>query len=283
MDVTASNVVAAPAATPLPSRQPEPTDGPSRRTARQLIAGSLEIEIAADFEGMSQAAAEFLIETLRAKPDALVCLPSGSSPVRVFELLVAARRQTPDLFDRVRVIKLDEWGGLDLDDPASCETYLQARFIQPLGISPGRYFAWNSRPADPESECARVAAWLAANGPIDVCLLGIGTNGHLGLNEPGEALRARPHRARLTEESAGHGMLQGARQRPQYGLTLGLGDLLQSRRIVLLASGESKAIPLERLSWGEVFTDCPATFLWLHPRVTIFADEAAMSRARFGP
>jgi galactosamine-6-phosphate isomerase len=202
--------------------------------------------------------------------------------VRVFELLIEARRRTPALFERARVIKLDEWGGLDMDDPASCETYLQARFIQPLGISAERYFAWNSRPADPTGECARVAAWLAANGPIDVCLLGIGTNGHLGLNEPDESLRSGPHVARLTDESAGHGMLKTARRQPEFGLTLGMADLLQSRQIVLLASGESKAIQMERLSWGEVFTDCPATFLWLHPRVTVFADEAAMSRARYG-
>lgn len=253
-----------------------------QRTTHGLVSRPLRIEVAPDFEGMSQAAAAFLVETLRARPDALVCLPSGSSPVRVFELLIEAQQQTPNLFAHTRVIKLDEWGGLDMDDPASCETYLQARFIRPLGISSDRYFAWNSRPVDPAHECARVAAWLTANGPIDVCLLGIGTNGHLGLNEPDESLHSGPHVTRLARESAGHGMLKAARRQPEYGLTLGVGDLLQSRQIVLLASGESKAAQMERLSWGEVFTDCPATFLWLHPSVTIFADEAAMSRARFG-
>jgi galactosamine-6-phosphate isomerase len=227
---------------------------------------------------MSRAAAEFLVAAVRAKPDLLLCLPAGSSPARVFELLIEARSRDPRLFARIRVIKLDEWGGLDMDDPASCEAYLQTRFLRPLGISPERYFGWRSVPPNPAEECDRVAAWLADQGPIDLCLLGIGTNGHLGLNEPGISLQPGPHVAQLTEESAGHGMLARARRRPEFGLTLGMADLLRSRQVVLLASGETKAAQMERLSWGEVFTECPASFLWLHPAVCLFADEAAMSR-----
>jgi galactosamine-6-phosphate isomerase len=260
--------------------QTEPKTKASLPNSRPMVRCGVRLEVAPDSEGMSRAAAAFIVARLRTKPDALLCLPSGASPVRVFELLVEEHRRDPRLFARARFIKLDEWGGLAMDDPASCETYLQTRLVQPLGISPGRYFAWDSSPADPAAECARVAAWLAANGPIDLCLLGIGTNGHLGLNEPDEALRPGPHVARLSEESVGHGMLAAARRAPRFGLTLGMGDLLQSRQILLLASGESKARQMERFFWGEVFTDCPASFLWLHPAVSVFADEAAVARVR---
>lgn len=251
----------------------------SAAVCREFKRASWRITVAPDFEGMSRAAAAFLLAAIRAKPDSLLCLPSGASPVRLFELLAEEHRRDPRRFARLRVIKLDEWGGLEMDDPASCETYLWRRFLQPLGIGPDRYFGWRSCPQNPSQECDRVAAWLAKHGPIDLCLLGIGINGHLGLNEPALSLRPGPHVAQLTEESAGHGMLAHARRRPEYGLTLGMADLLQSRQVVLLASGESKAPQIERLAWGEVFTDCPASFLWLHPSVALFADEAAMSRA----
>ncbi|HEY9171989.1 MAG TPA: 6-phosphogluconolactonase [Verrucomicrobiae bacterium] len=236
------------------------------------------LQVLPDYETMSQAAAAFLVEAVGRKPDALFCLPTGVSPARTYELLVAQARRQPGLFDRARWLKLDEWGGLAMDDPASCEADLRTKVIEPLRVRPERFFGWQSRPADPAAECRRVAGWLAANGPIDVCLLGLGLNGHLGLNEPAEALQPDPHMASLSETSLRHAMLKSARSRPQYGLTLGMADLLQSRRIVLLVSGTHKAEPLRRFFTREITTQFPASFLWLHPAVTIFCDRAAAAR-----
>ena len=233
------------------------------------------MKVSPDYEKMSQAAAAFLVEEVRRKPDTLFCLPTGASPARTYELLVAHNGDEPGLFAQARWLKLDEWGGLAMDDPASCEADLRAKLIEPLRVSPERFFGWQSRPADPATECRRIAAGLAANGPIDVCVLGVGTNGHLGLNEPAEALQPGPHVAELSETAASHSMLKSARSRPQFGLTLGMADLLQARKIVLLVSGSHKAEPLRRFFTHEITTQFPASFLWLHSAVTIFCDRAA--------
>lgn len=255
----------------------EPISAGSARSRPELPVG-WSLDVSADYETLSRRAAGFIRDAIRRKPDSLLCLPTGSSPARVYEFLVEEHRQHPSTFAEVRVIKLDEWGGLAMDDPASCESALRKQILDPLGIGPERYFAWRSQPVDSAAECSRVAAWLARHGPIDLCLLGIGINGHLGLNEPDEALHPGPHVAQLTPESLQHGMLREARTRPLFGLTLGLADLLQSHQVVLLASGLAKAVPMQRFFWREIFTDCPASLLWLHPRVSVFCDEPASSR-----
>jgi galactosamine-6-phosphate isomerase len=233
------------------------------------------LRLAPDFEALSQAAAGFLAEEVRRRPDTLLCLATGASPARTYDLLVEQGRRRPGLFDCARWLKLDEWGGLALDDPATCEAYLRTRILEPLHVAADRWFGWHSQPSDPVAECRRVADWLAANGPIDVCVLGVGTNGHLGLNEPAEALQPGPHVASLSGTSATHSMLKLARSRPQFGLTLGMADLLQARKIVLLVSGGHKAEPLRQFHTREISTQFPASFLWLHPAVTVFCDAAA--------
>lgn len=223
---------------------------------------------------MSQRAAELLEEQIRRKPDALLALATGASPMRAYSLLAERRSSEPRLFDRLRVLKLDDWGGLAMDDPASSESYLRKALITPLGLE-SRYTAFNSRPSDPHAECERIQKWLEKNGPIDVCVLGLGVNGHLGFNEPADALQPHPHVAELSEASLAHSMVASARTKPTFGLTLGMADILQSRQVMLLVSGESKREPLRRLLAGEVTTQFPATFLSLHANVALLCDQAA--------
>jgi galactosamine-6-phosphate isomerase len=175
---------------------------------------------------------------------------------------------------RVRWIKLDEWGGLAMDDPATCEFQLRRTLITPLGAA-DRYTAFESQPADRATECARIAGWIASNGPIDLCVLGLGMNGHLGFNEPADRLTPHAHIAKLTEASLTHAMLEQTTGRPTYGLTLGIADLLQAREVLLLVSGASKRSPLQRLLSGQIETQFPASFLHLHPRVTALVDAQA--------
>ena len=129
--------------------------------------------------------------------------------MRAYELLAARRFLAPDLFARLRVLKLDEWGGLEDDDPASCESYLRRTFIDVVGNG-DRYVGFSGKPADPEAECRRIGEWLQKNGPIDTCVLGLGLNGHLGFNEPAPELMPHAHIARLSESSLGHSMLDHA-------------------------------------------------------------------------
>ena len=231
----------------------------------------LKPKVSPDHESLSRHAADWLAARLRARPDALLCLASGGTPTRTYELLASQ----PQRLRRARFLKLDEWGGLAMNDPATCESYFRRLLLAPLGRA-HRLHGLRSRPADPETECREVRAWLAVNGPIDVCILGLGVNGHLGFNEPAAALQPFAHVAKLSAASLNHGMLSNARNRPSYGLTLGMADLLASREILLLVSGRHKRAVLRRLLAGTVTPRLPASFLWLHPRVTLLCDEAAL-------
>ena len=233
------------------------------------------LEILATHEAMSRRAAELVLAELRANPRMLLGAATGSTPTRAYELFVQSALSEPGVARELRLIKLDEWGGLAMDDPATCEVYLRRRLIEPLGITPDRYLSWNSRPADPLAECDRVATWLHRDGPIDLCVLGLGTNGHLAFNEPGESLTPGPHVATLSETSLRHPMLRDTAGRPQYGLTLGIADILRSRRILLLVSGAGKAEQLRRTIEGPITTQFPASFLRLHARATILCDRDA--------
>jgi galactosamine-6-phosphate isomerase len=222
-----------------------------------------------DQEAMSRAAAGWIIDRIRAKPESLVCLASGATPVRTYQLLAEEHAANRELFARARVIKLDEWHGLSGDDPGSCERPLREVLLDALDLR-DRYIGFDGGAADAQAECDRVAAWLARNGPIDLCILGLGINGHLGFNEPAPSLRPHAHVARLSEASLGHAMLQRARGRPSLGLTLGMADVLQAREGLLLVSGPLKKEPLQRLIAGPISTDFPASMLSMHRRFQIF-------------
>lgn len=231
--------------------------------------------VAADHEDMSRRVVARMADELRQQPDSLVCLATGASPQRAYELLASAGQADPALVARARWLKLDEWGGLDMDDPATCEIYLRRTLLDPLEVPPARYMGWHSNPADPQAECRRMADWLHTHGPIDLLILGIGENGHLGFNEPAEHLQADPHIAHLAPTSLRHSMLDQCRGTVSYGLTLGIGDILAARRILLLASGPQKAAQLLRLFSGPVTADFPASMLLVHAAVTVCCDTAA--------
>lgn len=236
--------------------------------------------VADDYEQMSVRAAHLIADEVRHDPKLLIGAATGSTPTRTYGLLGEMAAADACLFGEVRLLKVDEWGGLAMDDRATCEVYLQEKLVQRLSISPDRYVAWNSHPSNLEAECQRIARWLSQHGPLGMCILGLGTNGHLAFNEPGNRLHPGPHIARLSNESLRHPMLNASAAAPSYGLTIGIGDILRSRRILLLVSGWAKAAQVARLREPVVTTHFPASFLWLHPDVTIVCDkEAAKEQA----
>lgn len=235
----------------------------------------LKPQILSDHEAASQRAEAWIAERLHERPDALMCLATGATPMRTYQRLAARGAADPRLFDQVRLLKLDEWGGLPMNNPATCEQHLRKALVTPLNLA-DRYVAFDSQAADPHAECVRVAQWLEQNGPIDVSVLGLGVNGHVGFNEPADQLEAHAHVARLSAASLSHAMLRDGGPPPSYGLTLGMADLLQSRHILLLVTGPTKRGPLERLLNGAISTNFPASFLTLHPSILVLCDEAAL-------
>jgi galactosamine-6-phosphate isomerase len=235
----------------------------------------MQIITTADYAALSREAADFIADALRAEPDLTLALATGSSPTGCYELLAEYNTHEPDLFERARIIKLDEWGGLEMDDPATCEAYLQQYIVQPLGIDPARYTGFHSRPADPQAECVRLRMALDRLGPIGLCVLGLGANGHLGFNEPADELTPWPHVAQLSQETLRHPMAQQTESTIVYGLTLGMAHIMQARRILLLVNGAHKREQLTRVLQGAVSTHFPASLLCLHADMTVICDAAA--------
>jgi galactosamine-6-phosphate isomerase len=228
-----------------------------------------------DHESLSRQAAERVAAALTAKPDLLLCAAGGSTPLLTYQLLAEKRGQSPNAFSELRVVKLDEWGGLPMEDPATCDTQLRRRLIHPLGLSDSRYLRFESNPEDPQAACKQIHLRIEREGPIDLCLLGLGTNGHVAMNEPADGLQPFAHVAQLTEATRAHSMLAETKTKPTFGFTLGMAEILASREILLLVSGDSKREQLQRLLSHEVSTQFPASFLWLHPNWTLLCDRAA--------
>ncbi len=228
-----------------------------------------------DHESLSRAAAERILHSLAHKPDLLFCAAGGSTPLRTYQLLAAHCAKNPALFRKLRLLKLDEWGGIPMNDPGTCETQMQALLISPLGISPDRYFGFDSNATDPDAECGRIGKLLEREGPIDVCVLGLGMNGHIAMNEPAPVLKPASNIAHLADVTLAHPMLSQTKSAPRYGIGLGMAEILASREILLLVNGAKKREPLRKLLRREITTDFPASFLWLHPNWTLLCDREA--------
>jgi galactosamine-6-phosphate isomerase len=232
------------------------------------------------YEAMSRAAADFILRELKRQPNLLLCVSAGATPTRTYQLLAARYVRQPRSFNRLRVLQIDEWVGLGPGDPATCAADLGRKLLEPLRIPRNRFMGFRTGATDPTAECARVRRWLTANGPIDLCILGLGMNGHVAINEPAEALAPFAHVAALAESSRNHAMLKELIAKPRYGLTLGMADILRSRRMILLVNGKRKSPALRRLMKREVTTRFPASFVWLHPDATVLCDrEAAVDQA----
>jgi galactosamine-6-phosphate isomerase len=227
------------------------------------------------YESLSREASSLIIKELERRSDALLCAATGNSPKETYALLKEKFERNPDFFSRIRVIKLDEWGGVPMDNPGNCESFLQHHFIGPLEIDSSRYISFQSDPKDPNKECLRIKKEMKKNGPIDICILGLGMNGHLALNEPGGFLESSIHVVKLSETSLTHSMVREMGIKPSYGLTLGMADILQSAFILLLISGKEKKNITTALLEKKITTELPASFLWLHSNVICLIDHEA--------
>lgn len=227
------------------------------------------------YEELSLRGAGLVMDQLKGNHRLLLGAATGGTPSGLYSRLAEFARETPSLFSALRVFKLDEWMGLPMDDPGTCESYIRTKLLTPLGVGDDRYFTFNSNPPDPEGECLGVRNRLDQHGPIDVCILGLGVNGHIAFNEPGAFLFPYAHVSSLATSSQSHAMVAGHAVKPVSGLTLGMADILRSRMILLLISGSAKRDITKRLLTEQITTSLPASLLWLHPNAICLVDREA--------
>ncbi|MBN7810567.1 6-phosphogluconolactonase [Algoriphagus sp. H41] len=229
-----------------------------------------------NFTEMSRKGFEFVKAAIDQKPDLLFCVASGGSPSGLYAKMAKHRLTEPDFCSRLRVVKLDEWGGLEPGSTFTSEHDVQGKFIEPLGISADRYRTIDPFTDDPAGDCASMAAFLGKSGPVDLCILGIGVNGHIALNEPSDRLVPDFHVCELAESTLNNGMIKSLKQPPTFGMTMGVGEILRSRKILLFISGSGKKAAFQRLLNQEVSTQFPASLLWLHANVEVIVDQSAV-------
>ena len=225
---------------------------------------------------MSTEGFELIKKEVEKKPDLLFCGASGGSPSGTYAQMAAHKNLHPEFGEELRVIKLDEWGGLEPDSAFTSELDVQQKFVQPMGIPADRYWTIDPDTSDPEGACRTMEQVLEREGPLDICILGIGVNGHIALNEPGDTHQLPYHVCELAASTLANGMLKTLKQPPSFGMTIGLRGIMQSKLILLFIAGSGKKEAFERLQDPVVSGQFPASFLWLHPNVQVLVDQRAV-------
>jgi glucosamine-6-phosphate deaminase len=229
-------------------------------------------------EALSAALATAVLETIVANPSLVLGLPTGRTPLGLYREL--RERSGGDRIDwsKVRTFNLDEFAGLGRSDPHSYRAFMQAELFDHVSIDPANIGFLDGSAPDLKGECARYEAAIEAAGGIDLQILGIGANGHIGFNEPAGGLCANTHIAHLTRETreANAARFGGDWTRvPERALSMGMSTILSAREIVLIATGEEKAGAVHGLIEGLITTALPASILQVHHRVTVMVDRVA--------
>ncbi|RMG76719.1 MAG: galactosamine-6-phosphate isomerase [Bacteroidetes bacterium] len=226
-----------------------------------------------DDEKMSRAAARAILAHIQKNPRACLGIATGNSPARCYELLAEHARVSPGFFDQTTLVQLDEWVGLAPDHPASCAFYIRKKLLEPLGLSPENAFLFNGAHPHPATECRRANDFLDARNGLDLCILGVGKNGHLGFNEPATRFSKRTHLTPLEPLTQTHAMVKNVALKPTFGISLGMEDLTRARHICLLFSGAGKGNVYRFLQTREVSPSVPVSALWAHPDTQCFVGD----------
>ena len=234
---------------------------------------------ATDYADMSHRAAQYVYRFIEATPKAVIALPTGETPRLMYSLLIEAlERQVLDC-SGLFLVNLDEFVGLPCDRPGSYGHALREILLDRGPISKAAHRLLDGASGDPEEECARHEGAVRERGGIDLAILGIGLNGHIAFNEPGTSFDSRARVAELADTTVRRAASIGSSGAsvPSFGLTMGIGTILESRSILLLASGKDKAQVLDAAFHGPPTPSNPASALQRHPNTTVIADRAALS------
>jgi glucosamine-6-phosphate deaminase len=218
---------------------------------------------------LSDRAAEIFLEAILRDPRVVLGLPTGRTPVRMYERVVAACGRAYHCFRDVVTFNLDEYVGIERTHPGSYYSFMKRHLFDFIDIDPANAHLPNGAAADVPAECTRYERDIAAAGGLDLTFLGLGSNGHIAFNEPGTPFDSRTRAVVLTESTRAANAAIFGESVPTHAITMGIATILESKSIVLLASGDKKRHAIERLRSGEITEEFPASALWKHPDVTV--------------
>lgn len=238
----------------------------------------MKLNIYPDKDAMSKATADLIVEQIRKKPDSLLCFPSGESPTIVLKYLVKYGLEGLVDFSQCRFVGLDEWIGMDENDEGSCKHYLYTNFFNPVQINPEQIIFFDGLAENPDLECQRMDQYIQENGPIDFMLVGLGMNGHIGLNEPGVDFHSYAHTTELDPVTIKVAQKYFTKTTElSGGITLGLQHFSEAKTAVLIVAGEKKADIVVKVLMEEISNQIPGTIIRSHENAFIFLDEEAAS------
>ncbi|KAB2329080.1 glucosamine-6-phosphate deaminase [Cytobacillus depressus] len=232
----------------------------------------------ANYEEMSLKAAEIMIDRIRNNPEITLGLATGSTPRGVYQKLIKDHVQNHTSYKKVKTINLDEYMGISEDDPNSYHYFMKTELLDHIDIPTAQTHLPDGRAEDLHAECANYENNIQSIGGIDLQLLGIGENGHIGFNEPGTPFDILTHPVKLEEDTrqANARFFNSIDEVPTHAVTMGIGTIMASKEIILLASGANKAKAMSLLINGAIHESVPATALRNHNNFTIIADEEAL-------
>jgi len=230
-----------------------------------------------DYEHLSQIAANILAAQITLKPDSVLGMATGGTPVGAYKELVKKYENGDLCFVQVKSINLDEYCGIGACDPQSYAYFMNEKLFGHVNIKRENLHIPNGLEADAKKECARYDE-VIKNNPIDMQLLGLGTNGHIGFNEPDEELSLGTNHVKLAQATidANKRYFEREEDVPKTAFTMGIGQIMHAKKVLLLASGEGKAEILHKSLMGPLTTQVPASLLQVHRDLIVVADEAAL-------
>ena len=238
----------------------------------------MEIIIADTYEDLSKFAADIVTELMQQVKEPLICTASGDSPAGVYkELVRMVNAKDIDVFDWY-FLSLDEWAGMNGNDEGSCRFHLNNQLFNPLKVSAEKIGFFDGRANDLEKECLRIESFIAAQGGINTAIVGLGMNGHVGMNEPGTSPELYSHVAEIDPETQKVGQKYFKKQQQLlHGLTLGIASMMKAEHIILMVNGSKKAQIVQQVLEGEISEALPASLLRNHPDLKVFLDKEAAS------
>ncbi|WP_232696413.1 glucosamine-6-phosphate deaminase [Brevibacillus daliensis] len=237
----------------------------------------MEVKVFDDYHSLSRYAANLFLQQVRQKPESVLGLATGGTPEGFYRQLVQMSNEESISYKAIRTFNLDEYYPINHNHPQSYWTFMKNHLFSHVSINENNIFIPNGETSDVERECERYEQLLKEKGGIDLQILGIGENGHIGFNEPGASFASRTRVVELTPNTiqANSRFFTSAQDVPRHAITMGIASILESKKIIVLASGKKKAKVVSEAINGKVTEEVPASVLQHHPNVLFLVDQEA--------